>query len=460
VGDAALSKKLIKNGTVITVDPSLGVLEGADIIVGDDKLLDVGRDLESVDAEVVDAAGMIIIPGLINAHIHTWQTGLRGIAGNWTSVDYQKNIHRGLAMVYTAEATYLGNLVGALGQISSGTTTIMDWCHVNATPEHSDGAIDGLEESGIRALFAHGTVKPEKKEGEKHFSEIPHPRSEIERLRKGRLSNDEALVTLGMAILGPENSTKDVMLHDFALAREFGLVSSSHTWNRSNRVVKEGFYPIAEAGLLGPDHNIVHGNYLVDDELKMLIDHGVSVTATPTIEAQSAKAAPLCGRVKRLGDKVSLGSDSEVFVAGDMFHVMRFALQFQHAIDCREEANDQMPMEKLATTPYEALEWATIAGARALQMEDKIGSITPGKKADLVFLKMDDLCLQPIHDPVNTVVLFADRSSVSAVMIDGRFTKKAGKMTKPADQIARRQSELGAAVQKVFEFAGYDPLAG
>ena len=228
MGDAALSKKLIKNGTVITVDPSLGVLEGADIIVGDDKLLDVGRDLESVDAEVVDAAGMIIIPGLINAHIHTWQTGLRGIAGNWTSVDYQKNIHRGLAMVYTAEATYLGNLVGALGQISSGTTTIMDWCHVNATPEHSDGAIDGLEESGIRALFAHGTVKPEKKEGEKHFSEIPHPRSEIERLRKGRLSNDEVLVTLGMAILGPENSTKDVMLHDFALAREFGWAFREH----------------------------------------------------------------------------------------------------------------------------------------------------------------------------------------------------------------------------------------
>ncbi len=455
-----MNKNLITYGTVITMDPSLGVIYGADILIDDDKILDVGRGLETGDAEVIDSAGMIIIPGLINAHIHTWQTGLRGIAGNWTSVDYQKNIHRGMAMVYTPEATYLGNLVGALGQINSGTTTIMDWCHVNATPEHTDGAIDGLEESGIRALFAHGTVKPEKKEGEKHFSEIPHPRSEIERLRKGRLSNDEALITLGMAILGPENSIKEVMLHDFALAREFGLVSSSHTWNRKNRMVKEGFYPVAEAGLLGPDHNIVHGNYLVDDELKLLIDHGVSVTATPTIEAQSAKADPLCGRVKKLGDQVSLGSDTDVFVASDMFHVMRFALQFQHAIDCREEVNDQMPMENLATSPYEALEWATIAGARALQMEDKIGSIVPGKKADLVFLKTDDLCLQPIHDPVNTVVLFADRSSVSTVMIDGSFVKKTGEMTKPADKMARKQSELIAAVQKIFEIAGYDPLAG
>jgi cytosine/adenosine deaminase-related metal-dependent hydrolase len=203
----------------------------------------------------------------------------------------------------------------------------------------------------------------------------------------------------------------------------------------------------------------VHGNYLVDDELKMLIDHGVSVTATPTVEAQSAKADPLCGRVKKLGDKVSLGSDTDVFVASDMFHVMRFALQFQHAIDCRQEANDNMPIERLATSPYEALEWATIAGARALQMEDKIGSITPGKKADLVFLQMDDLCLQPIHDPVNTVVLFADRSSVSSVMIDGAFAKQAGKMARPAGEIARKQSELSAAVQHIFELAGYDPLA-
>lgn len=450
-----MNKKLIKNATIITLDPSLGDFPDGDILVGDDKILEVGPGLDAADAEVIDATGMIVIPGLINAHIHTWQAGLRGIAGNWTSVDYQKNIHRGIAMKYTPEATYLGNVIGALGQMSAGTTTIMDWCHVNATPEHTDGAIDGLQETGIRALFAHGTVKPEKKEGEKHFSEIPHPRSEIERLRKGRLANDDALVTLGMAILGPENSTKEVMMHDFALAREFGLVSSSHTWNRKNRICKEGFYPVAEAGMLGPDHNIVHGNYLVDDELKMLIDHGVTVTVTPTVEAQSAKADPLSGRVKKLGDQPSLGSDTEVFVAGDMFHTMRFALQFQHAIDCREQLNDNMPLEKLATSPREALEWSTIAGARALQMEDRIGSLTPGKKADLVLLKIDDVCLQPVHDPINAVVLFADRSNVDTVMIGGSFVKRNGLLRMPADQIARKQQMLGAAVQHVFELAGY-----
>ncbi len=451
-----MGKKLVRNSTVISMDSSLGILENADILIGDDSILEIGHDIEATDAETIDASGSIIIPGLINAHLHTWQTGLRGIAGNWTSVDYQKNIHHGVAEVYTPEATYLGNLVGAWGQMNAGTTTIMDWCHVNATPEHTDGAIDALEESGIRAMFAHGTVKPRQKEGEKHFSEIPHPRSEIERLRKTRLTSDDALITLGMAILGPENSIKEVMMEDFALAREFGLVSSSHTWNRKNRKVKEGFYPVAEAGLLGPDHNIVHGNYLEDDELKMLIDHGVTVTATPTVEAQSAKADPLCGRVKKLGDQVSLGSDTDVFVASDMFHVMRFALQFQHAIDCREEVNDHMPVEKLATSPYEALEWATIAGARALQMEDRIGSITPGKKADLVMLKMDDLCLEPIHDPVNTVVLFADRSSVDTVMIGGELVKQDGQMKLAKNEVADKKNQLTQAVDKVFELAGYD----
>ena len=450
-----MKQLLIKNGTVITMDPSIGDIPNADVLIREDCIADVGRGLEATDVEVVDADGMIVIPGLINAHIHTWQAGLRGIAGNWTSVDYHKNIHRGIAMKYTPEATYLGNFIGALGQINAGTTTVMDWCHVNATPEHTDGAIDGLQETGIRALFAHGTVKPKQLEGAKHFSEISHPRSEIGRLRNGRLSSDDALVTLGMAILGPENSTKEVMLQDFALAREFGLVSSSHTWNRKNRICKEGFFPVAEAKLLGPDHNIVHGNYLSDEELKLLIDHGVSVTATPTVESQSAKADPLCGRVKKFGDRPSLGSDTEVFVAGDMFHTMRFALQFQHAIDCREQANDNMPAEKLATLPREALEWATIAGARALQMEDKIGSITPGKKADLVLLNVDDVSLQPIHDPLNSVVLFSDRSNVDTVIIGGKFAKRNGQLTMSPDQITRKQVLLSAAVQKVFDSAGF-----
>ncbi|MAF50032.1 MAG: hypothetical protein CMM10_17385 [Rhodospirillaceae bacterium] len=131
-------------------------------------------------------------------------------------------------------------------------------------------------------------------------------------------------------------------------------------------------------------------------------------------------------------------------------------VDFYSGVDnCREETNDNMPIEKLATSPHEALEWATIAGARALQMEDRIGSISPGKKADLVMLKTDDLCLEPIHDPVNTVVLFADRSSVESVMIGGRFVKKDGQMVVAKKEIDDKKRRLKSAVDKVFDLAGY-----
>ena len=128
-----------------------------------------------------------------------------------------------------------------------------------------------------------------------HFSEIPHPRSEIERLRNGQLGSDDALVTLAMAILGPEFSTVEVTLEDFRLAREFGLVSSSHDWNKPSRVSKKGFFPAAREGLLGPNHNIVHGNFLGDEELGLIVDSGASVTVTPTVEMQTSHGDPLTG---------------------------------------------------------------------------------------------------------------------------------------------------------------------
>ena len=124
-------------------------------------------------------------------------------------------MHARIAPRYTAEDTYIANLVGALNQIACGATTIFDWCHNNATPAHSDAAIDGLEESGIRAVFGHGSPKPDADQGAPPFTHIPHPRSEIERLRKGRLSSDDARVTLAMAALGPDFSTYEVTEHDF-----------------------------------------------------------------------------------------------------------------------------------------------------------------------------------------------------------------------------------------------------
>lgn len=222
-------KILFINATVITMDPTLGELNNGQVLVDDDQIAAVGHDLTSVsDAEVIDCAGNILIPGLVNAHMHTWQTGLRGVAANWTLLEYFRHVHRGLAALFTPDDIYIATRMGAINQLNCGTTTLGDWCHNNPTPKHTDAAVRGLKASGIRALFMHGSPKPDPKPGQPHFSEIPHPRHEIERLLAGELSDSDGLVTLGMAILGPHYSTLEVTLQDFALAKEFGLVASMH----------------------------------------------------------------------------------------------------------------------------------------------------------------------------------------------------------------------------------------
>jgi len=227
------------------------------------------------DAEVVDCAGHFVLPGLINAHMHTWQTALRSVAANWTLLEYFRHVHAGLATVFTPEDIHVATLAGALNQLDHGVTTLVDWCHNNPTPEHTDAGIAGLKESGIRAAFFHGSPKPDPKPGEPHFSEVPHPRKEIERLVKGPLSDRSALVTLGMAVLGPHYSTLDVSDHDFALAKELCLVASMHQGGGEAKT-PGGWETLVQRGLVGPHINIVHGNNLTDGQLKAFVDLGVS----------------------------------------------------------------------------------------------------------------------------------------------------------------------------------------
>ena len=118
----------------------------------------------------MDAGDFIVMPGFVNAHQHTWQTGIRGVAGDWTLVEYIRQMHEGFGPRFGPEDIYLANLVGALNQLNGGVTTLFDWCHNNPTPEHTDAGLDGLEEAGIRAVFGHGTPKPRIAEGETPLS--------------------------------------------------------------------------------------------------------------------------------------------------------------------------------------------------------------------------------------------------------------------------------------------------
>ncbi|PFH12747.1 amidohydrolase family protein [Burkholderia sp. JKS000303] len=439
-------KLLITGGHVITMDPVIG--NGRfDILIENDLIVEVGPQILANDAQRLDATGCIVIPGLVNAHMHTWQTALRGVTANWTLPTYFRSVHAGLATLFNPDDLYIGTLVGALNQLNLGTTTLGDWCHNNPTPEHTDRAIDGLLESGIRAVYFHGSPKPDPKPGQKHFSEIPHPRSEIERLLKDRFTRSDALVTLGMAILGPHYSTYDVSEHDFELAAEYGLIASMHCAGLEPKT-PDGWERLAERGLLGPSTNIVHGNNLSEAQLRMMIGRGVTFSVAPETEMTQGHGHPITGRLRDVGGAPSLGVDLESAIAGDMFTVARVALASQRALDNAQARADsgQLPAHSTISTS-EALSWITIRGAEALGLQDRVGSLTPGKQADIVLIRADGLSMRPVHDPVASVLMQGSAANVDTVLVAGAIRKRAGKLL--YTHLEQRLDELDASGRRI-----------
>jgi len=439
---------LIKNALTVSMDPALGDVEG-DILIDGDRIAEIRRGIVAPNAEVVDGTGRIAMPGLVNAHIHTWEYQLRGIGADWVGFrDYHDNMHKNLATRYQARDVYIGNLLGALNQIRNGTTTIMDWCHILRDAEMTDAAIDALEESGIRAVFARGTVKPPEREDEVPYYKKPFPREEIHRLRSGRLASDDRLVTLAMAILGPDWGEYDVATHDIRLAREYGLINSAHTYGRKGkRVVEDGYPRLAKEGLLGPDHNIAHGNCFSEDELKIVLDAGCTITATCLTEALNYEQPAMLGRMLKFGGTPSLGTDCDPYFNSSMLWVTRHAFQEQRAMDNRSlrEAGKWPAAGQHATHTRDALEWATAGGAKALRLEGKVGSLVPGKQADLVMIDTRGMNIFPAlpgGDPAHAVVMYAETADIENVMIAGRFVKRDGKLVFPAGRLAQVSDEL------------------
>lgn len=441
-------KTLLTNAIVLTLDPTIGDLNPGQVLIEDDCILAVGYDLPADGADVIDCRGGILIPGLVNAHMHTWQTALRGVAANWTLLEYFGHVHRGLATLFTPADIHIATYMGALNQLNSGVTTLGDWCHNNPTPAHTDAGVRGLQEAGIRAVFFHGSPKPDPKPGQPHFSEIPHPRKEVERLLAGSLGDPDGRVTLGLAILGPHYSTLDVSLHDFALAKEFGLVASMH--QGGGQAVSPGAWDVIEEhGLLGPNINIVHGQSLDDGQLGRFCAQGVTFSIAPENEMTQGHGFPITGHVRRHGGVISLGVDLESVISGDMFTVARMALGMQRSLDNDTSRREQGSIPATSTVlTREALEWITIDGARALGLEDRIGSLTPGKQADIVLLDSGMLNMQPVSDPISSVVMQASLANVDSVMVAGKFHKRNGKLL--AD-VTNGLRELATSGHRIYD---------
>lgn len=438
-----MSKTLIKNGSVLTLTGGSAPLEGHDVLVEDGKITAIGHGIEVEADTVLDARGMIVMPGLVNAHVHTWQTGLRGLATDWTGTNYFRAMHAGLANFFSPEDIRIANLVGALNQISNGVTTMVDWHHNNPTPDHSDAAIDGLEDAGIRAVFLHGSAKPDPKPGQKHFSEIPMSRTEVERLRKGRLSSDDALVTMGLAVLGPQMSVEDVVMQDFRLAKDHDLVVSIHH-SGASMPAPDGYAKAAAEGLIDRRVNIVHGNEMTDRDLGILVEAGATFTVTAEIELQICYGDPLSRRLLGHGVPFSIGTDIESAFAPDMLACTRFTLQTErHFTSMAMKERTGARPHPIPITVREALAWATTEGARMVRLENRTGTLEVGKAADVILVRSGDLNLSGAFDPYNAVVGYANPGNIDTVMVGGVLHKQGGRMLRtdiPALQEALRLS--------------------
>ncbi len=418
-------RTLIRGASIVTMDAQ-GDLPVGDLLVVDDTIEAIAPRLSVDGAQVVDATGCILVPGFVNAHMHTWQTALRGVAANWTLLQYFRHMHAGLATVFGPEDLRIATLAGALNQLNCGTTTLVDWCHNNPTPAHSDAAVDALLASGIRAAFFHGTPKPDPQPGQAPFWEVPHPRAEIQRLLKAH--QGRPLLSVHAAVLGPHYSTLEVAVHDFRMARDFGLIASLHQGGGAARA-PEGWAQLEALGLLGEQINIVHGHALSDEQLKRFCGLGMSFSAAAENEMTQGHGHPLTGRLRALGRAPSLGVDLESVLGGDMITQARIALGVQRSLDneAHRAAHGGIP-DTTSITTREALAWITVEGARMLRQLHRIGTLARGKQADLVLIRADSLNMQPVHDPVSAVVFQAALANIDSVMVAGQWRKRAGQL--------------------------------
>ncbi|MDF2117219.1 amidohydrolase family protein [Roseiarcaceae bacterium H3SJ34-1] len=414
---------LISGGSVITVDPSLGDLPQADILVEDGKISAIGVGLEAADADVLDARDFIVLPGLIDTHRHTWQSVVRHRMGDADLLQYRKEILSGMGPRFRPSDVYIGNLLGVLAAVESGTTTLLDWSHIQNTPDHSDAAIAALRDSGIRAVFAHGWPRTDGAAWAMD-STRPHP-DDIRRIRRDVLSSDDDLVTLALAARGPEMATMDITRHDFQLARELGIRTTMHVGIRGMGAKYRAVERMHCEGLLGPDLTLIHMCECSDDELKMTADAGVSTCIGPhaTMTMDGVGVMPI-GRLLAAGIRPSLSGDTESCACGDMFNQMRFALAGHRYV----RNNNLTPRQGPDLRVRDVLEFATLVGAEACGLGHRVGSLRPAKDADIIFVRRTDLNLAPVSDAVGAVVLGAHPGNVDTVMVRGKILKQGGKM--------------------------------
>ena len=416
---------LLRGGHVLSMDPQIGDIYGGDVLLEDDRIAAVAPSVEAGDAEVIDTTNCVVMPGFIDSHRHTWETVIRGVAPDVSLAGYFDIVLDQLAPAYRPQDVYAGNYLGSLEALDAGITTVLDWSHINNTPEHADEAIRGLRDANLRSVYCYGN--PNTSLADWWYTSTLEAPEDIRRVREQYFSSDGGLITLAMGTRGPGFCTPEVVRHDWALARDVGAPISVHVgmgpYAGRFSMVKQ----LHELNLLGPDTTYIHCNYLSDEEFQLIADTGGKVSISPMVEMTMGHGTPPTARALQHGLRPSLSIDVVTTVPGDMFTQMRF-LWAQARLGAHEAAfAAEIDVTGLLSS-RDVLEFATIEGARVCGLEDRTGSLTPGKQADVVVIRCDDTNTYPVIDPVSTVVLQADTRNIDTVFVAGRLVKRDGQL--------------------------------
>ncbi len=418
-------RTLIQGGWIVSMDAKVGDLQQGDVLIEGERIIAIAPHITADDAEVIDAGDHIVLPGFVDTHRHTWQTCVRHRYADIDPQIYFAEMLGRKGAAYRPEDVYIGTLLGAVSALEGGITTMLDWSHVQNSPEHTDAAIQALRDAGIRGVFGHGWPLVD---GNSWMfdSARGHP-EDIRRLRRDAFSSDDQLLTLAMAARGPEMAQREVWLDDLQLARELGIRSTIHIGAYARNGPVRAIAQMHEAGVLGPDLTFVHCCHCGCDEIAMMADAGVGASLGVHCEmnAQGIGDIPF-DRMLAVGIRPSLSGDTETKCAGDMFTQMRHAFSYYRS--WMGGNHSTVPNAPASITLRDVLEFGTMAGAHATGLAHKVGSLAPGKQADLMLVRTTDLNLTPVSDAVGAVVLAAHPGNVSSVFVAGRPVKRDGQM--------------------------------
>lgn len=437
---------LLRGGYVLSMDPSVGDFVEGDVLVSGGKIEAVGARLDAGDAEVIDATGMVVMPGFIDTHHHQFETALRSFLADCILINdgqphslfnYYEHMLQKFSMVYRPQDVYINELFGSIAQLDAGVTTVMDVSQIHHSPEHSDAAVKALRDAGRRAVFGYF-------EGWGENSKYPE---DARRLRSEHFSSDDDLVTMVMGgeiyIPGYENAWR--------IGRELGLPIALHVVGTFG--MQPTFDELAKNGQFGPDNIFIHMTGMSDLAWKAAADAGSHVSLSVPIEMTMRHGMPPIQKALDLGMQLSLSSDVECTMTADPFTQMRAAMTLQRAFINEQALGGRTDCSAMVTS-RDVIRFATLEGAKGLKLDGKTGSLTPGKEADIIMLDATAINVAPLNHVTGAVVTLMERSNVDTVMVAGKIRKWKGELLDV--DVARLRSELEASRDHLFEASGIE----